>query len=332
MKFVDVSKLRQGAVLATAAVGALAFAAPALAQDSQEPLQYPHDVLTMVTHSSPGGGSDVFLREMAGYLSEILGGIDIVVENVVGGSSASAMSHMVESPADGSVLYATTPTFIYTSLMSDLEASYDDLEPLVNVFYDPQVIYTRADAPFETLDDVLEYAKENRSAWGAASPGSLERITLEQLKSLTGVDAAIVTTEGGGETLINVLNGTLDMAIGEIQELRTQIEGGEVKLLATITEERVEQFPEVPTVKESGIDLVVRKFRGLAGPKGLPEDVIAIWEQAIPRLLEHPEYKARYTELNLVPAYVPHEEYEAMIASFAEENRKFLVQAGVIQE
>jgi tripartite-type tricarboxylate transporter receptor subunit TctC len=76
---------------------------------------------------------------------------------------------------------------------------------------------------------------------------------------------------------------------------------------------------------------VARKFRGLAGPKGLPEDVIAAWEKAIPAVLENPEYKAIYTANNLRPEFIPHDDYVAFIQSFAEETRKFLTETGVIQ-
>jgi tripartite-type tricarboxylate transporter receptor subunit TctC len=159
----------------------------------------------------------------------------------------------------------------------------------------------------------------------------MERLTLEQLKQLTGVDAAIVTSEGGGETMINVLNGTLDIAMGELQEMRSQIEGGEIKVLAVASDERLENYPDMPTLQEAGVDLVVRKFRGLAGPEGLPDDIVAIWEQAIPRLLEHPEYREVYSGLNLIPAFIPHEEYVEFIDDFAEDNRSMLRELGVLQ-
>jgi tripartite-type tricarboxylate transporter receptor subunit TctC len=315
---------------------AAAFAAAALVglgqAEAQDKIPYPVKVVKLVTHSSPGGGSDVFLRDMAKVLKNIVDA-DFVVENVTGGSGASAMAFMAKAPADGSAVYATTPTYIYTSHLSSLGANYTNLEPIVNVFFDPQLIYTRAEAPFRTLKDVTEHAKGNRSAWGAANPGSLERISLEQLKRLTGTPrAAVVTTEGGGETMINVLNGTFDIAVGELQELRSQLEGKKIRPLAVITESRVSQLPDVPTVKEGGVDLVVRKFRGLAGPKGLPEPVIKAWEQAIPRLLADPGYKKLYEAANLVPAFMPHAEYVAFVAKFAEEQKTFLADVGMIKK
>src|SRR5688500_178592 len=300
---------------------AVASVAPAQAQE------YPADTVTLVTHSSVGGGSDVFLRELAKYLAPALG-TNVVVENVTGGSGANAMARLASAPADGSIFYATTPTFIYTSLLSEPEATYEDLEPLVNVFTDPEVIYTAADSSHQSLEDVINEAKDGEGTWGAANPASLERQLLEQLKAAAGVEAAVVTHEGGGDMMINVLNGTLDIGVGEIQEVQSQLEAGQIRLLATFAGERLETFPDLQTVSEAGYDIVARKFRGLAGPKGLSEDVIAAWEAAIPEVLENPEYKAAYTAVNLRPEFIPHDEYVEFINNFAEETRTFLTETG----
>jgi tripartite-type tricarboxylate transporter receptor subunit TctC len=254
-----------------------------------------------------------------------------VVENITGGSGANAMAHMASAPADGSIFYATTPTFIYTSLLSQPEATYEDLEPLVNVFTDPEIIYTAAESPHQTLEDVIAEAKEGGGTWGAANPASLERQLLERLKAAAGVDAAVVTHEGGGDMMINVLNGTLDIGVGEVQEVQSQLEANQIRVLATFSAERLEAFPDAPTVSELGYDVVARKFRGLAGPKGLPEEVIAAWERAIPAVLENPEYKEAYTKANLRPEFIPHDEYVTFIQEFADETRRFLQETGVIQ-
>jgi len=305
----------------------------AAGQAPAQDVGYPHDTVKLVTHSSSGGGTDVFLREMIKHLGEIIDA-DFVVENVTGGSGAKAMALLATSPADGSILYGTTPTFINTSILSDVEYTYEDMEPLVNVFLDPQIIYTRGDSPFESLAEVIEQAKADpgEQRWGVSTPGSLDRQVMEKMKALTGVDVIIATHEGGGDLLINVLNGTLDVGVGEIQELVGQIEAGEVKLLATYTENRLDAFPDVQTAREQGIDLVVDKFRGLAGPKGLPEDVIAAWEQAIPLLLESPEFKAYYQEGSLVPAFMNHEEYGEFVAKFAEEQKQFMAEYGITED
>jgi len=287
-------------------------------------------VVTLVTHSSPGGGSDVFLREMIPHLSRVMGGT-FVVENLQGGSGAKAVAAIARATPDGRTLYATTPTFIYTSLLSRPAARYTDLEPLVNLFFDPEVLYTAADSRFNTLGDVLGHARSGAGKWGAANPASLERQVMEQIKQKAGVAPAITTFEGGGDMLINVLNHTLDVGVGELQEIRAQLDAGRLRLLAVVGEERLPQFPDVATVREQGIDLAVRKFRGLAGPKGLPAGVIAAWERAIPTLLDDPDYRKRYLENSLQPGFMPHDEYVAFMNAFGKETEAFLIGAGVIE-
>lgn len=323
----DMLKMATRSVIAAAIT--LGFVTlPATAQDK---IPYPHKVVTLTTSSSPGGGSDVMLRNMTKYLSKVIDA-EFVVENVVGGSGAKAMAYMSKQKADGSVFYAATPSYIYQSLMNDLEADYQDLDPLANLFYDTQVIYTRYDGPFQTLQDVIEHAKTARTAWGGGGASSLERVTIERMKKITGVNASIITSDGGGENMINVLNGTQDVGLGDYIEILPQVEAKQLRVLAVLGDTEVPELPGVPTAKEAGVDLVVHKFRGLAGPKGLPQEIIDIWNQAIPRLLADPEYKAEYEAAGLVDGFVPHDEYVKFIEGFGTEQHALLAEFGVIQK
>jgi tripartite-type tricarboxylate transporter receptor subunit TctC len=313
-----------GAAVAISTVTAVGIG-DAAAQD------YPAKVVKLVTHSSPGGGSDVFLREMLPYLTPYLDNKTLVVENVTGGSGAKAMAFVASQKPDGGAFYATTPTYVYTSLLSKPQATYKDMEPLVNVFLDPEIMYTAADSPFKSLQDVIAAAKQSRGKWGAANPASLERQVLEQIKQKTGVNASIVTFEGGGDMQISVLNHTLDIGVGEIGEIRAQLDAKKIRMLAVIGEERLSLFPDLPTAKEQGVDVAVVKFRGLAGPKDTPPAVIAAWEAAIPKLLEDPKYKKIYSENGLEPKFMKHDEYVPFIDKFGSDTEAFLKQSGVIQ-
>ncbi|HEX2255257.1 MAG TPA: tripartite tricarboxylate transporter substrate binding protein [Afifellaceae bacterium] len=314
-----------GALLA----GVLA-AFPAAAQDK---VPYPVDTVTLVTHSSPGGGTDVYLREMVKHLSEYIDA-NFVVENVRGGSGANAMAHIANGPADGSIFYGTTPTFINTSLLSQPQYTYEDMKGVVNIFLDPQIVYVRAESPYQTLAEIVEKAKAEPGSvkYGVTTPGSLDRQVMEKFKAITGAEGPVITHDGGGDLLINVLNGTLDMGIGEIQELRSQLEAGQVRLIATYTEERLDDFPDVPTAREQGIDLVVDKFRGLAGHPDLPDEVLRAWEETIPRVLEDPEFREWYRASSLIPEFMPSEEYDQFLKDFAEEQKAFFVEYNITEE
>lgn len=295
--------------------------------------KYPVGTVTLVTHSSPGGGSDVFARELIKHLGPIMG-VNLVVENVRGGSGAKAMAKVAQAPADGSMFYITTPTYIQTTFFSKLEFGYDSLDPIVNVFYDPTVAYTRAESPFKTLADAVNHAKKNpgKGKWGASNPTSLERIALEKLNRLTGAKAAVVSHEGGGDLMINVLNGTLDIGLGEVQEILPQLEAGKVKLLGVLTDKRMEQYPQVRTAREQGLNVVVTKFRGFAGPKNVPAEAVRAWEQAIQKVLAKPEYKKIYEKESLIPAYKDQKGARALIGDFAKEVGTSIRELGITKK
>ncbi len=283
-----------------AAVMAAAMSTAAVAQ------KYPHDTVTLITHSKAGGGTDVFLREMTKHLGPVMG-VNFVVENVRGGSGAKAIAKLATSPADGSIFYGTTPTFINTSLLADLQYTYKDLEGVVNVFLDPQIVYVRADSPHKDLRALVDAAlKDPKSVrFGVTTPGSLDRQVMEK---------------------------TVSAGIGEIQELSAQLEAGEVRLIATYTKERLDTFPDVATAREQGIDLVINKFRGIAGPKGLPGDIKAAWLKGINDVLAVPEFKAWYTAQSLVPTVMPSDEYKKFLNDFAAEQKEFFVKYKITKD
>ena len=299
-------------------------------QNLAQAAPYPHDVVTLLTHSSPGGGSDLFLRELARHLGPQMG-VDFVIEQVPGGGGARAVSRLANAPADGSVFYAATPSFIFTSMLSRPANTWEDLDPLVNIFFDQEVIYTRSDGPFETFAQVIDSARSSRGRWGAASPGSLERQALERLRVAADVPAAIVTHDGGGDLILNVLNGTLDIGVGEAQEIRSQLDAGNLRLLAVFSDARLPELPQVPTVQELGYGIVVTKFRGLMGPRGLPPGIVAAWEQGVRQVLEDPEYRASYAQAMLTPAFMGQADFAQFVDGFASETEAFLRDTGVIQ-
>ncbi|HJT15664.1 MAG TPA: tripartite tricarboxylate transporter substrate-binding protein, partial [Dongiaceae bacterium] len=162
-----------------------------------------------------------------------------------------------------------------------------------------------------------------KQKWGTGTPASLERQALEEFKRKAGVDVIIVTHDGGGDMMINVLNGSLDLGVGEIQEFRGQIDAGEVRVIGVFTEERLADFPDAKTAREEGIDMVVKKFRGIVGPKGLPPEVIQAWEAAVPKVLLDPEFQKWYKAASLIPAYMNHEEFTTFMASVVREQEAF---------
>lgn len=192
-----------------AAVAGLSALGAAFAQ-----APYPAQRVTLVTHSSPGGGTDLFLRDLAKHLAPLMK-TSFAVENVRGGSGATAVAKVAAAKPDGAMLYGTTPTYIQTTLLSKPPVGWDGLDPIAIVFLDPEVIYTRADSPHKSLADAMAHAKANpaKVRWGASNPASLERLAMERLSRAAGVKVPIVSHEGGADQMIGVLNGTYDLSL-----------------------------------------------------------------------------------------------------------------------
>lgn len=325
---------RRTFVRATAALSlpAAALLRPSAALAQAPAPAYPVSRVTLVTHSSPGGGTDLFLRDLAKHMAPLLR-TSLSVENLRGGSGATAVAHVAAGKPDGSILYGTTPTYIQTTLLSRPPVGWDGLDPIAIVFLDPEVIYTRAESPHKTLAEAVAFAKANpgKARWGASNPASLERLAMERLSRAAGVKVPIVSHEGGGDQMIGVLNGTYDIGIGEVAELKAQLDAGKLRMLAVLNDKRLPGLPALPTAREQGLDVVVTKFRGLAGPKGIADEVAALWESALRQTIELPAYKAEYTREHLIPMLMGRAEARRFTAQFARDIGDSLKELGVVK-
>ena len=227
---------------------------------------------------------------------------------------------------------ATTPAHITTSLLSSPPVTYRDIDYIANVFFDAETIYTLNTSPFNTMKDAVEWAKANpgKAKWGGSTAGSLERQILERINSFADAKATIIPHDDGAALLINVLAGTMDVGVGELQELKSYIEAGKIKVLGVYYPERLALLPNVPTIKEMGLDNeVIRKFRGLAAPKGVPAETVAKIEKAVQAILADPGFQKEYEADALVSGYMGQDEYRAFMSDFVAKQETFLKSFGV---
>jgi tripartite-type tricarboxylate transporter receptor subunit TctC len=309
---------------------ALALSGPASAQDK---IAYPSKTSTMIMQSSPGSGGDLFLREVANTANRFIDA-KFAVENVTGGSGAKAMALAGKSPGDGSMLMGVSPTYVNTSILSKPPVGYSDLQPVVRLFLDSVIVVVKYDSPYKTLKDVIDAAKKKPDSINVATgePGGLETQTMIELMQKTGTKLTVISHDGGGDALLSVLNGTGDLCIGEAAELKGQLDAKQIRPIAAYTEQRISNFPDLPTAKEQGIDMVVQKFRGIVAPKSVSPDVIKAWEAAVPKMLEDPAFKKWYTEGSLIPAFQPHDEFQAFVDNFGKTQKAFFLANNLIKQ
>jgi tripartite-type tricarboxylate transporter receptor subunit TctC len=292
---------------------------------------YPTKPVTLVTHSSVGAGGDIFLRNLAKHLEGIVTA-PIVVENRAGGSSARAVSYVATSGQDGYILYGATPTMLQTPILNTTPHSFLNLQPVANVFFDPMILYVKSDSPWKMLTDVVNAAKQRPGAirFGAATPGSVEHMIAHQIQKVAKIQVQPVTFEGGGDLLLAVLGGHVDLGVGEFAEVASQVQAGQVRVVNSFTAARL-SGTTIPTAKEQGVDIVVEKFRGLLGPKGMNPAAVAFWESAVKQALAKPVYRTYYSSVYLLPAYMDHNQYNAYLHRMNQTLRRYMKEIGVIK-
>jgi putative tricarboxylic transport membrane protein len=139
-----------------------------------------------------------------------------------------------------------------------------------------------------------------------------------------------VTFEGGGDLLLAVLGGHVDLGVGEFAEVASQVQARQVRVINSFTATRL-TGTTIPTAKEQGVDIVVEKFRGLLGPKGMDAAAVTYWENTIKRVLAKPEYRTYYSSVYLVPQFMDHNQYNAYLHKMNQTLRRYMKEIGVIK-
>jgi len=219
---------------------------------------YPTKPVVLVTHSSPGAGGDIFLRNLAKYLEPYMK-TGLAIENRPGGGGAVALNYIATARPDGYILYGVTPTYLQTPLLGKTARTYKDTTAIANVFIDPMILYVRSESPYKSAKDIIEDAKKNpgKQRWGCATPGSIEHMISHHIQKVAKINIVPVTFEGGGDLLIAVLGGHVDLGLGEPGEVMGEVEAKKVRILANFTTGRLSLIPDIPSMKELGYDVVV---------------------------------------------------------------------------
>jgi len=284
------------------AFGLLACAAISLfeieavnAQESAAARNYPKRTVTIVCPWSPGGGTDRVSRFWAGALEKEFDQPFVVV-NRTGG--AGAVGHFASAYAkpDGHTIGMITFELSTMHRMRISRLTFEDYECLLQVNADPAAIIVRNDAPWQTLaewlDDVRARPGELRMS-GTATGGAwdLARAGLLQAAELPIDSVVWVPHPGAAPSLLELMGGHLDAVCCSVPEVASQLENGQVRVLAVMAPRRMEGYPDLPTAKEQGTDWIAVGWRGLALPKGTPPDIVDLLADRCAKIAASDEYR-----------------------------------------
>ena len=280
---------------------------------------YPNKPILFITHSGPGGGMDTMLRRMTDIMAkERLVTQQMRVENVQGGSGAKAMTTLVKRKGDDHVLAGMTSVWVAAPLISpDVKVSYKDMTPIALLGLDPNLVVVRADSPFKTMKDLLDFAKANPSKvkQAGASVTSTPNFDRIAIGEATGANWDYVAFPSGGEAITAVLGGHVNLVIGQPADMGGHLSAGALRALASFSESRLAGFPNVPTLRELGITARVSRgtVRGIVAPPDMPATAIHYWEQVLRRLTQTQGYQQFSREIELFPKFLTSKEFKQFL-------------------
>ncbi|MGM3390176.1 tripartite tricarboxylate transporter substrate binding protein [Stutzerimonas stutzeri] len=234
------------------------------------------DEIAVLQGFKPGGGSDVLAQLVQPYLTKSLG-VNFVNEYIPGATGAIAWTRLArQSKKDGSVISITnTPMLMTNYIMNDaITYNIKDLTPIANVVTDPGIAVVAKDSPYNTIEDLLAAAKAKpgRITVGNSGMGGDDFFTTLLLEKETGLSFKKVPFQGDGPSATAAMGNKIDVSFNNVGTVYSQVESGNLKALAVFSDKRVDSLPEVPTLKEKGIDLVAGSSRGYSAPAGIPDE------------------------------------------------------------
>ena len=295
---------------------------------------YPSKPVLFITHSGPGGGMDTMLRRITDIIAkERLVSQQMRVENIQGGSGAKAMTTLVKRRGEDHLLAGLTTVWIAAPLISpDLKVSYKEMTAVALLGLDPNIVVVRADSPFKTMKELLDYAKSNpnklkQAGASVTSNPNFDRIAVGEA---TGASWDYVAFPSGGEAITALLGGHVNLVIGQPADMGGHLRAGTLRPLVSFSEARLAGFQQIPTLRELGVTARVSRgtVRGIVGPPDMPPRAVQYWDDILRKLTQTQAYQQFSAEIELFPKFLSSREFKKFLDEESENLAKFLARVG----
>jgi len=255
--------------------------------------EFPEKSVSYVIPFGPGGESDITARHQQSFFKDKFGQ-DLVISYKPGGGGAVGWSQLNGMKGDGyTIMGINLPHIVIKPRQKDVGFKTEEITGVYMFHYTPDALVVNQDSPFQTLQDVIDYAKENpgKLTLSGSGKGTANHLAQIRFDGMAGIKTTYVAFKGTGKAVAALLGDQVKAEWG-YTSVGAKHEG-KVRLLAVAMEERHPKFPDVPTFKELGFDLVSGAYRGIAVPKSTPEDIRVKLSQMIGEINADPEFRKR---------------------------------------
>ncbi|MDU8912377.1 tripartite tricarboxylate transporter substrate binding protein [Aestuariicoccus sp. MJ-SS9] len=282
----------------------------------------PQKPVEMVIMAGQGGGADRLARLFQSIIQkENLSRMPILPVNKGGGSGAEALRYLKDNEGDAHIIMATLNSYYTTPLRTDIGVDIEEYTPIARMALDTFVLWVSADSDIYTLDDYVEAVKAAGGEWkmGGTGTGAEDSLVTAMLEKEFGIKHTYVPFKGGGTVAKNLVGGHIDSTVNNPSEQMGFYQAGKSRPIAAFTPERIEAFPDVPTARELGHDLVYWMQRSFVAPKDMPAEAVAYYTEMFEKLSMSEEWQTYTREKALMADFLTG---DALQAYFLEERAK----------
>ena len=276
---------------------------------------FPDKPVNYIIAFNPGGESDISARLQQSYFKEITGQ-DLVIQYLAGAGGAQAWAGLNGMEGDGYTIMGTNlPHIVLQPLLQDPGYQTDDLVNIYMFHFTPDALIVAADSPYQTVEDVIEAAKANPGGVTTSGSGtnSANDVANQVFENVTGAQMTYIPYSGTAPSITALLGGEVETAWGYTTVGAAQ--GDQVRMLAVAMEERHPLFPDVPTFKELGYDMVGGAYRGIAVPSSTPEEIRQQLSDIIGQINADPDFIKQMEDGGFAMLDVPYSEMSDWMAS-----------------
>jgi putative tricarboxylic transport membrane protein len=291
---------------------------------------YPERPVKLIVPWAAGGDTDAIFRPFAQILQKHFSGT-VVIANVTGASGTVGAREAKGSPPDGYTLYAIHDYVHLTYYTGVADVAYSDFEAVCAVSSTPSILTASPKTKWSSLQELLADARARPGQITAgATLGSTSHIFPALIEKAAGVKLKYVSYEGTAPRMNALLGGHIDLAESNLTQ-KGKVMAGELKFLAIATEKRHPEVPDVPTLKELGINVVYAITRGLMAPKGTPPDVLARVDAACAKATAEPAFAEAMAKQGTAVRFMDRRAYAAFLKENDELNRNLTRDLGLLK-
>jgi len=319
--------MQQRLICAISAVALSLTAAVAQAQS-----KYPTKPIRLLTPFAAGGGSDLLARLIGPPLTEVLGQA-IVVDNRPGGGGTLGAGIVARAEPDGYTLIVVSGSYGANAALHNL--NYDTvtgITPIILIGTTPLVLTAHPTLPPKSVAELIAYTKANPSKVNIASAGigGLDHLASELFKQQSGALYTVIPYKGSGPAMTALLSGEVSGSMTTLVTSIPHVKTNRLRALAVTTAKRSRALPEVPTIGESVPGFEVVHWYGLWGPKGLPKEIVTLWNREVAKVLKNEKVEKWLEDQGLEPAGGPPEEYANRLRLDVDKWKRVVKEANIV--